>query len=208
MMFLANFYIECSDHVVSRLGFPKHIYEITKTIVDPGDTVQRSPTPLKDAVDAFIDPDNIVANREFGGELVNFTSLYSLRDLDERLSQDISCTFPMSRKISVVNGIENHEYLLARFDLSTYKQFFAKTFQSDELMTKAVSIEETFQAGIENLTRHYPDYESNLLLTGQIQSIHLQVYTRYMDKGRKITRVPSDLDDGFFQVKLLFSKKI
>ena len=168
---------------------------------------QWSPTPLKDDAGAFIDPDNIVANREFRDEKI-FTSKYSLRDLDERLSQDISCTFPMSRKISVVNGVENHEYLLARFDLSTYKQFFAKTFQSDELMTKAVAIEETFQAGIENLTRHYPDYESNLLLTGQIQSIHLQVYTRYMDKGRKITRIPSNLDDGFFQVKLLFSKKI
>ena len=65
-----------------------------------------SPTPLKDVADAFIDPDDIVDNRELSDEKT-FTSLYSLRDLDERLSQDISCTFPMSRKISVVNGVEN-----------------------------------------------------------------------------------------------------
>ena len=66
-----------------------------------------------------------------------FMSGYSVQALDERLSLDVECVFPASRKISILNGAETHEYLLVRFDLSNFKSFSSTVRQNDEPGTES-----------------------------------------------------------------------
>ena len=131
----------------------------------------------------------------------------TIRALDERVSLDVVCTFPTSRKISVLDGVEQHEFLLARFDLGNYKQFRSVTSQTSDQMLGTVQIEETFMAGIENLTRGNSNFESNLLLPGSIHQVHLMLYTRFRENGI-IKRVKTNMDDAFWHIRMLFSKKM
>ena len=129
-----------------------------------------------------------------------------MRELDDRLSLDLVSTFPASRKINILDGVEQHDYILARFDLSDYKEFRSVTTQDPDTMSSSVEITETYEAGLENMTRGNPDYESNLLLNGSLQQIHLMLFTRYLENG-VIKRVKAEMNDGFWHCRILFSKK-
>ena len=199
-IFCANFFIECMDNFRTRLGFPQYLFTISTLL---GDDIV-APARLYAAEGVFIEE---VDDRLAPDNAITFFSDYSIRELDDRLSLDVVCTFPASRKISVIDGKETHEYLLARFDLSNYKRFESVSYQDNERMHDGTQITETYQAGIENLTRGNPDYESNLLLPGSVHQVHLMLYTRYLERG-KIERVKTDMQDGFWHTRLLFSKKV
>lgn len=214
-IFLANFFIDCTGTFERRLDMHPYIYAIAgqNAVIRSG----RDPeTPL------FDEASNIqangylqfhagvlfaVANFQLLADTYDFPSKFTIREIDDRLSLDVICTFPASRKLFVLDGKEDHEYLLARFDLSSYKEFEAVSIQDDERMLQSNKITESFMAGIHNLTLNNPDYESNLLLPGAIHQIHLMLYTRYL-QDNKIVSVKTDLTDGFWHVRMLFSKKI
>ena len=217
--FLANFFIQCSEPFRRRLGFMEFLYRLVDIpnggFISPG---MDPPKPLFDEASNIqangflqfhqdvlnsINPANIQALDGFG----EFPSDFTIRELDDRLSLDVICTFPASRKIFVLDGNEDHEYLLARFDLSSYKEFEGVSTQNDEKMLESTKVTESFQAGMHNLTLHNPDYESNLLLPGSIHQVHLMLYTRYL-QDNKIVSVKTDLTDGFWHIRMLFSKKI
>ena len=207
-IFLANFFIACPDHFVRRLEFQKYIFNITR---GDGGGVLAVPGPL--FADGALQPNGYppfvaaVATRVVGADVVTFESDFTVRELDERVSIDLVSTFPASRKIHTINGKEEHEYVLARFDLSNMKTFESVTWQDDESMSTRTQITETYEAGTQNLTRGNPDFESNLLLPGQLQQIHLQLYTRYFENNT-FEREKTDVEDGFWHTRILFSKKI
>lgn len=201
--FLSDFFIDCQEHFSSRLGFPSFIFAVDD-IHPPDELFQALAVPAGETYPPFI-PE--VAGR---GEQLNervFESEYTVRELDDRLSIDLVSTFPASRKIHVLDGIEEHEYILARFDMSNLKDFENHTFSDDDIMSTKIKITETYEAGIENLTRGNADYASNLLLPGSLQQVHLMLFTRYLEHG-KIIRVKTDVEDGFWHARILFSKKV
>ena len=197
-VFLANFRIECQEHFSARLGFPEVIYYITRL---DGAQVHIPP-------EDFFDLDNVIVDgRQVPNESVTWVSTFTVRELDDRLSLDVISTFPASQKLFVVDGKESGEYVLARFDLSDYKYFETEATHDGDNMSMGVTINETYEAGLENMTRGNPDYESNMLLSGSLQQIHLILRTRYRTRG-VIETVPTDMEDGFWFARLLFSKKV
>ena len=208
--FLANFFIHCEPHFVKRLGFPTYMFQIYDDTNAPGAVIDiKAPDsmlqvgPAPEGTYVFVDA---VANRTAPPDDLTYRSDFTIRELDDRVSLDLVSTFPASRKINVFEGIEEHEYLLARFDLSSYKQFENVYKQDDERMLGTTEITENFQAGLENLTRGNPDFESNHLLSGSINQVHLLLFTRYLEHN-KVVRVPTDVTDGFWHTRMLFSKK-
>ena len=209
-VFLANFFIHCKPHFAKRLGFPTYMFQIyndtafagTVNLLPPETIFQVGPAP--EGTYLFMD---VVNDREPPPDYTNWRSAYTIRELDDRISIDLVSTFPVSRKISVLDGKETQEYLLARFDLSNYKEFSNVYSQDDERMLGTTEITENFQAGLENLTRGNADYESNMLLSGSINQVHLMLYTRYLEHN-EIVRVPTDVTDGFWHTRILFSKKV
>ena len=210
-VFVANFFIQCKPHFAKRLGFPDYIFQIFDDSNAPGVIVNLLPPtdallqvgPAPPGGYLFVDD---VANRTAPNDPTTFQSKFTIRELDDRVSLDLVSTFPASRKINVLDGVEEQEYLLARFDLSSYKEFENVYRQDDERMLGTTEITENFQAGLENLTRGNPDYESNHLLSGSINQVHLMLYTRYLEHN-KIVRVKTDCTDGFWHTRMLFSKK-
>jgi hypothetical protein len=139
-------------------------------------------------------------------EIVRITG-FSVDELDSRLSLDIQCTFPNSNKISVLNGKEEHEYILARFILNDYKTFKTNTISDDNGIRGTRSITENMVIGLEDLTRGNPNVESNFLLPGSIRQFQIGLFSRYFEGGKIITK-KTDVEDGFWSLKLLFSKKV
>ena len=212
-LFLANFFIDCQDHFCKRLGFPPHLFVAgpivgTKLVSLFDYLTLLNPNGYPDfipEVAQFQASDDVPGN--YPDTFQVFESEFSIRELDDRVSLDLVSTFPASRKINVLDGTEQQEYVLARFHLSNLKEFESTTVQDSDEMSLQTTISETYDAGIENLTRGNSGFASNLLLPGTLQQIHLMLYTRYLEHG-EIKRDKTDLEDGFWHARILFSKKI
>ena len=200
--FLADFFIDCKPHFSNRLGFPRYIFAVDD-IYPPEALFQEGPIAPGQTYPPFI-PE--VAGRGIPFEY-EWESTYTVRELDDRVSIDLVSTFPASRKIHVLDRVEEHEFILARFDMSNLKDFENYSFSDGDIMSTKTKITETYEAGIENLTRGNADYSSNLLLPGSLQQVHLMLYTRYLENG-KIETIKTDMEDGFWHARILFSKKV
>ena len=201
-VFLSQFYVSISDSLKDILEFPSSNLFF----------IQHAPAPDED--DDIVSPAdlphllaNAIVARNWATVSKVFVTGYSISALDTRLSLDVSSVFPASRKLSIENGKEKHEYLLARFDLTNEKLFESTSRQNQDGMITGTEISETFSSGLVNLTRGNMDFEANYLLPGQIQQITLKLWTRYMEEG-KIEYYPAKLDDGYFHTRMLFSKKV
>ena len=199
--FLSNFYIVCQPHFATRLGFPEAMFYIT---TDPGneEAVAFPPDVLFEELDALTIDQRQVPLQEW-----TVTSNNSVRELDDRIALELTSTFPVSRKTSVLDGVQQETYVLARFDLSEYKLFETTTSQTNDGMSRETEITETYEAGLENLTRGNPDFESNHLLSGSLQQVHLVLRVQYRTRG-VLETVPYDCNDGFWTTRMLFSKKV
>ena len=144
-------------------------------------------------------------------EIIDFDIIVETQNsvsvLDERISIDVWATFPVSSKVAVVDGEEEHEFILCRFPLSETKYFRTVYTNNTEGATGKTTLAEGFIAGLHDLTGGNPDYESNHFLNGDIRSVNLQLYTRYKEEG-KFKRVKTDMTDGLWSITLQFSKKI
>ena len=204
-LFLANFYIQVSDNMQEMLGLSPEIFSFYDGADTFSNTQEEDNSPFNPGGSLFI---NEVENREITvGASIKQVSRFSVNDLDSRLSLDVVCTFPNSNKITAFNGKEEHEYVLARFILNDYKSFKTTTFSDNDGLLGTRSVSENMTIGLENLTRGNPNVESNFLLPGSIQLFKLALSTRYFEGGKIVTK-PTDLDDGFWSLKLLFSKKV
>ena len=145
-------------------------------------------------------------NRAVGGERT-FTSGRPLSAFDHRLSLDVVAYWPISNIISFNSGVETHEFVFARFPVSDYLEIHEKTVVVGEDLRRTQIIQETVNLGIEDLCRNNPNTVSNYLLPGDLRHCNFRLETRYISDG-VITRVPTDMDEGFWSLKLLFSKKM
>ena len=67
-------------------------------------------------------------------------------------------------------------------------------------------MKELLKIGLQDLTNNNPDYTSIFLLPGKIRHVNVKLVTRYLSNG-KIVTIPTDMRDGTWEMKLLFSKK-
>ena len=133
-----------------------------------------------------------------------FESERPLSAFDHRLSQDVIAYFPISQSISFLDGKESHEFILARFPLNDYKSMFEVTNVN---LQQRQTTQEIVNLGLEDLCRNNPNAVSNFLLPGEIRQCTFKLETRYINDG-VITKQPTDMEQGFWSLKLLFSKKM
>ena len=112
------------------------------------------------------------------------------------VSSGVVATFPLSNTISVVDGVPEHEYLLARFPLSDYKRFETDLKYTDNGISDETVISEDINVGLEDLTRGNPNITTVYLLPGNLQQVNLQLWTRYYNDG-VVSRKETDMTNGF-----------
>ena len=122
------------------------------------------------------------------------------------MSLDLISTFPTSRKVCVFNREQSEEYLLGRFDMSNFRDFEISGETENNVVQYRVS--ETFYPAAFNLTKGFPNYENNYFINGPLQSVNFKLLMRYIDQKKKITREVFDLEDGYYQIKCLFTKRV
>lgn len=213
-LFCQDFYLELSDYASEIVGFPKQLFHVVGS-VGGGDLFTNTATLANpiifDGTD-LVDADNAVEFRVVIEDVTEedfgtiFQSTESIKNFDERLSLDLISTFPCSRKVCILNGIQTEEYLLGRFDLSDFRDFkISGTTQNDNI---TYTVTEKFHPAAFNLTKGFPNYESNHFLNGPLQSVNFKLLMRYIDGKKKIKSIPLDMKDGYYQIKCQFSKKI
>ena len=194
--FLSNFYIRVGTQTQKQTGFPEYLY------VNEG-------AELFTGIDGYgflVDEGDFLYDPDVSDEYT-YTSSYAMNAFDERLSLDVVATFPLSNVISVIDGVESHEFILARFPLNDYKKFETDLLTDDRgACSNEVVISEDVNVGLEDLTRKNPNISTIFMLPGTIQQVNLQLWTRYYDSG-KIVPKRTDMSSGFWSVKLLFTKK-
>ena len=193
--FCEFFYITVHPRIQTLLGFAPNLFSVNIAnflglVIVYDDLTQPLPAPALNILPPL--------------QAARFPSVSSIKQLDERSSLDLWVSFPISNRIEVLNGIESHEHLLGRFDLTDVQEFVGTTFRVGGKRKLA----EKFQSGMENLTRNNPDYEANHLLPGQIQFVNIRIRTRYFDRiTKQFTNYDSDFEDAMWHLRLLFCKK-
>ena len=135
-----------------------------------------------------------------------FQSGRPLSTFDHLLSLDVVSYFPIANTISVLDGTEEHEFILARFPLNDYSSVHTKMDTIDDEVARQRTMIETVNIGLEDLCRKNPSTITTYLLPGDIQHCLFRLETRYIQSG-VIKRVPTDMEEGFWSIKLVFSKK-
>ena len=206
LWFSTYFYLKLGPQTVKKTGFPEYMFVITD---EYGETATHN-----DGVDSLFDAlQLILGNYIFTEEVENliiakrkFTSIFSLETFDDRLSIDCIATFPISSRISSFNGKEARDFLLARFAIGDYEKNTSEVMVAQGRLQNVNVMKEVLKIGLEDLTNSNPDYTSIFLLPGKIRHVNIKLVTRYMSEG-KIVEVPTDMKDGTWVLKLLFSKK-
>ena len=193
-LFAANFFIDVSAAFQRQMGLEPHMFLIEQA---NGARVFQG----------FDITSPLVGTRVVPTSSQTFESRFAIENLDERLSLDLQVTFPNSNKILILNGKEEHEYILARFPYNNLKKFTSKLIETSSSVQDIVILDETFGAGLVDLTHGNSDYESNYLLNGDMQQITVSLITRYFEDG-EIERIPAVMDDGLWYLRLIFAKKI
>jgi len=190
--FCEFFYITVHPRIQTLLGFTPNLF-----------SVNIFNFPVNIVYDDLTQPVPVGLNILPPLQAARFPSVTTIKQLDERSSLDLWVSFPISNRIEVLDGIESHEHLLGRFDLTDVQEFAGTTFREGKR-----KLSEKFQSGMENLTRNNPDYEANHLLPGQIQFVNVKIRTRYFDRTtKKFKNYDSDFEDAMWHLRLLFCKK-
>ena len=135
-----------------------------------------------------------------------FMSGRSLSAFDHRLYHDVVAFFPIANIVTFLDGIESHEFVLARFPLSDYKEIHNVITVSGGVVQQSKTMQETVNLGLEDLCRNNTLTVTTTLLPGELRHCNFRLETVYLSDG-KIIRVPSNMDEGFWSLKILFSKK-
>ena len=203
--FCDRYYIRVGPETQKKTGFPEFIFQVNGT--------EGAVTRHFDHTDGiqYLFEEDLLGVQRFAAfqedvtEPIKFESRYPLDSFDT-ISQDVIVTFPLSSKISVFNGKEEREFVLARFPLTDYKKIQSKIEIEDEEVFPSAVIKEELQIGLADLTGNNPEMISVFMLPGTIYHANFQLNTRYYSEG-KIVSVPTDMENGFWNIELLFSKK-
>ena len=194
--FSTNFYIQVGQHAQKKTGFAEFLF------VTEGATLRTA----QDGVEFLFDEEKFTYDPDVEEEY-NYNSVFALDTFDDRLSLDVVMTIPLSNQIMIVDGEEEHEYILSRFPLNEYKRFDTITTFLEDRVSESIGIDEDINVGLEDLTRGNPDQSIVFPMNGDVRQISVQLYTRYYSEGI-IRRIETDMDQGFWTTKLLFAKKI
>ena len=198
--FLRHFYIKINSSVATALNLPTELFSVD--ILGANYTAPQPDQPLLNALGIL----NAHYLNVIAAPATNklFTSVFTLNALDFRKSLDVWVSMPIANHIECLNGKEELQHTIARFDLTNMKKFET----SYTIGSEGFSVHEHFASGMENLTRQNPDFEGIHMMPGILQAVNVRLLSRWFDKStKKLISQDSDLTDGLWHLRLLFSKK-
>ena len=101
----------------------------------------------------------------------NVKSTRSLFEYDDRLSFDLEISLPLGMSIDILNSVETHTYILARFQITDYDITNCTKSKNGLFEDRLV--------GKIDLVRGEPNSHVSQLLNGKIQALNLRVILRY-----------------------------
>ena len=203
--FANNFYILVGERTQQMLGLNDSIHLVVPAAVlfgIPSETEPLFADPVLPAA-ALFSPE--VATVVL--EAASVTSANAMHSLDERMSLDVVATLPISNKILSVDGGEEHEYLLGRFDLNDLNRFQTLLEATEDRLMDTTVVKEAVDVGLQDLTEKSANTSSIQMLPGSVQQTNFRLYTRYWSDGRIVVS-PTVVGTGFWSIKLIFGKKI
>ena len=202
------FYIKVGPETQKKTGFPEYMFQVQgiddSVLVD----VERHFNHT-DGLEYLLDGEPLVfaEYQAVVDDAGKFESRFPLDSFDTRISLDVTVTFPISSKISGFNGVEQREYILARFPLTDYKTTWSEvTIEDDNKVHQGNTVSEKISIGLADLTRKNSEMISVFMLPGEIYHANFQLEIRYFSEG-KIISVPANMENGFWHLEILFSKK-
>jgi len=141
--FLQHFYIKVNPSIATALNLLTELFSVD--IAGVNYTAPQPDQPLLNALGAlnahYLNPIAAPATEKL------FTSVFTLNALDFRKSLDVWVSMPIANHIECLNGKEELQHTIARFDLSNIKKFETTyTIGSEDF-----SVHENFASGMENL---------------------------------------------------------
>jgi hypothetical protein len=200
--FSSLYYIQVGELTQKATGFRKYIFAVNDGATDIYNSTDNSHLALIDVLGFFTyNGGGMPTHRD-----ALFIPVRPLSAFDMRVSLDVVATFPISTKPAVLNGIETNDYVLARFPTSAHRHTWQEIDMVNGSLQKTITIKERINAGLEDMTENNTESIGNHLLNGKIKHCNFRLENRYLVDG-KIVRQPCDFTNGFFTIKLLFSKK-
>ena len=195
--FTSNFYLDISQGLQVHLGLPPHIFQIT----DDDEDVFSDATHVLGDIPARVEQQaNLAAYTRY--------STQGIQNIDTRQSIDIVSTLPVSNKISSLNGVETHDIIMCKIPFNKL-QFFQGQFKflpRSSTLAGMEIVDRNF-VGIQNLSRGNPNFVTTHMLTSNIQFLRFHLKVRYFENGAYAEKDVA-FQDGFWVMKLLFSKKV
>jgi len=147
------------------------------------------------------------AHSQLCNQAVAFRGSRSVFLLDSRLSLDVTCTIPHSNIITSTNSKEEHDHILARFDLSDYLDNSGGNRMRNDLLMTTLTFNDKLQVGPTDLVKGAKHFQAVSLLPGTIHSINTALFVRYIEDG-EINSYPLTVNETeFWRMVLVFTKK-
>ena len=140
-------------------------------------------------------------------QAIAFRGSRSIFLLDSRLSIDVTCTIPHSNIITSTDSKEEHDHILARFDLSDYLDNSGGNRMRNDLLMTTLTFNDKLQVGPTDLVKGAKHFQAVSLLPGIIHSINTALFVRYIEDG-EINSYPLTVNETeFWRMVLVFTKK-
>ena len=131
---------------------------------------------------------------------------------DQRVSIDVYSTFPTKAKISTVDGVEEHQFLLFQVpyvDQHTFKSVTSVNQGDADLgysVARNITIRESLDVGMTDYCKADTETIHQLLLPGAIRQVNIFVRCRYLQGGAFVEK-EIDFKNAFWYLKMVFAKK-
>ena len=201
--FSSLFYISVGEQTQNLTGFRSYIFALLNPDLGRDVWNERDLSSLHLINGGFFAYDGTI---DATTQAFTFSSTRPLSAFDQRLSLDVVATFPISTKPAVLNGRETNDYVLARFPTSAHQQRWHSIDMYSENLLGNIRIRERINTGLEDMTNNNTESIANHMLNGKIKHCNFKLENRYLVDG-KIVRKACDFKNGFFNIKLLFSKR-
>ena len=135
-----------------------------------------------------------------------------LNMFDQRFSLDIYSTFPTKSKISTLDGVENHQFLLFRIPYVDQHSFKSVTSLNrgdavtGYMITKNITLKENLDVGATDYCLNQSETIHQLLLPGAIRAVNVFIRCRYLSDG-VFQEIDIDFKNAFWYMKMVFCKK-
>ena len=206
-----GYYIQVGEETQKVLGLPQYLFFVTdgNNIFSHADGGQYLfDATQADGFNVFVAND--VWTTQTGTRIVKFPR--QLNMFDQRYSLDIYSTLPTKSKISALDGVEGHHFLLFSIPYIDQHRFQSVTSinrgdgDTGYSIKRDTTLTEQLDVGATDYCVNQSETIHQLLLPGVIRSVNVFVRCRYLMDG-KFSEKDIDFKNAFWYLKMIFCKK-